>query len=46
MLSSTLVLVLGSGLRWMIFGCVSLALTSVTTYRMLTRSFGWGPRDT
>jgi hypothetical protein len=46
MLNSTLLLVLSSGLRWMIFGCVSLVVTSVSTYRMLTRRFGWGPRDT
>jgi hypothetical protein len=46
MLYSTLVLVLSSGLRWMIFGCVGLAITSLSTYRMLTRLFGWGPSDT
>jgi hypothetical protein len=43
---ATFLLVLSSGLRWTIFGCVGLSMTSVWTYRRLTRRFGWGPRDT
>jgi hypothetical protein len=33
-------------LDWMVFGCVGLVATTVATYRMLTRNFGWGPVDT
>jgi len=35
-----------TGLDWMVCGCVGLVLTSVGTYRTVTRRFGWGPSDT
>jgi hypothetical protein len=31
---------------WIICGSVGGLLTSAVTYRMLTRRFAWGPRDT
>jgi len=40
------VLASSTGLDWMICGCVGMVATTVGTYRMLTRRFGWGPSDT
>lgn len=40
------VLASASGLDWTICGCLGVLTTSVWTFRVATRRFGWGPRDT
>jgi hypothetical protein len=46
MTDTVLALASTANMHWMIFGCVAAVLTSVTSFRILTRCFDWGPRDT
>jgi hypothetical protein len=40
------VLASSSALDWTISGCVAMITASAFAYRLTTRRFGWGPRDT
>ncbi len=46
MTSWEFVFAMSSGVDWLICGCVGVLLTTAITFRVTTRAFDWGPRDT